>query len=86
MTSHGHHRGGERARWLASLSAALDEAQGVLAALDEEAAQSAEAHHIRSRIAAIKSEVEQLRRGGFPNEKEVGKNTEVRPRWPGWSR
>lgn len=86
MTRSSHNRGGGRARWLASLSAALDEAQGVLAALDEEAAQSAEAHHLRSRIAAIRSEVEQLRRGGFPGLKEVGGKTPGKTRWPEWNR
>jgi hypothetical protein len=83
MTRPGQSRASERSRWLASLSAALAEAQGVLAALDEEAAQSAEAHHLKVRIAALISEVELLRRGGFPSLKEVGKNS---PRWPGWNR
>ena len=83
MTRISHPRAAERARWLASLSSALDEAQGVLAALDAEAAQSAEAHHLRSRIAAIRSEVEQLRRGGFASPIQVGKKP---PRGPGWDR
>lgn len=83
MTRPSHIRASERSRWLASLSAALAEAQGVLAALDEEAAQSAEAHHLKARIASIRSEVEQLRRGGFPSLKQVGKKS---PDWPGWNR
>lgn len=78
-----HFRASERSRWLATLSAALAEAQGVLAALDEEAAQSAEAHHLKARIAALISEVELLRRGGFPSLKEVGKKS---PRLPEWDR
>lgn len=78
-----HFRASERSRWLATLSAALAEAQGVLAALDEEAAQSAEAHHLKARIAALISEVELLRRGGFPSLKEIGGKS---PRWPGWDR
>jgi cell division protein FtsB len=86
MTRPSQNRAGERARWLASLSAALDEAQGVLAALDAEAAQSAEAHHLRARIAALKSEVEQLRLGGFPSLNEVGKKSPARAKWPGWNR
>jgi cell division protein FtsB len=86
MTRPSHHRSSERSRWLSSLSAALAEAQGVLAALDEEAAQSAEAHHLKARIAAIRSEVELLRRGGFPSLKEVAKKPPNRPRWPGWNR
>lgn len=86
MTRPSQSRAGERARWLASLSGALDEAQGILAALDEEAARSAEAHHLRSRIAAIVSEVELLRRGGFPSLKPVGEKPASKPRWPGWNR
>ena len=86
MTRPSHSRASERTRWLASLSAALAEAQGVLAALDEEAAQSAEAHHLKARIAAIRSEVEHLRRGGFPSLKEMGKKSPGRPGWPGWNR
>jgi hypothetical protein len=82
MISPTPYRDNERSRWLASLSAALAEALGVLAALDEDAAQSVEAHHLKGRIAAIRSEVEQLRRGGFPSLQEVGR----RPRWPGWNR
>ena len=86
MTRPGHFRASERNRWLATLSATLAEAQGVLAALDEEAAKSAEAYHLKARIAAIKSEVELLRRGGFPSLKEVPKKSPDRPCWPGWVR
>jgi len=86
MTRPSHFRASERSRWLASLSAVLAEALGVLAALDEEAAHSAEAHHLKSRIAAIRSEVELLRRGGFPSLKEVGKKSVERPPFPGWNR
>ena len=81
MTRASHFRASERSRWLANLSAALGEAQGVLAALDEEAAQAPEAHHLKARIAAIRSEVELLRRGGFPSLKQVGKKSSDRPRW-----
>ena len=86
MTRPSHNRESERRRWLASLSAALTEAQGVLSALDEETAQSAEAHHLKARIAAIRSEVELLRRGSFPSLKEVGTKSPGKPRWPGWNR
>ena len=86
MTRSSQNRASERARWLASLSAALDEAQGILAALDAETAQSAEAHHLRARIAAIRSEVEQLRRGSFAGLTQVGKKSPTRPKGPGWNR
>ena len=86
MTRSGQGRASERARWLAALSSALDEAQGVLAALDEPAAQSTEAHHLRARVAALKSEVEQLRRGSMPGLTEVGKKSGARSKWPGWTR
>ena len=78
----GHFRPSERSRWLSELAAALEQAQRVLDRLDAEAARSDEALHLRSRIAALWSEVDQLRRGSFARGDDKG--GVVRKRTPNW--
>jgi hypothetical protein len=51
----------ERARWLAELSEALDEARHLLINLDLQVEQRAEAHDLFLRIEALKFEVQSLR-------------------------
>jgi hypothetical protein len=65
MTQPGHFRPSQRSLWLTELAAALEQAQRVLDRLDPESARSDETLHLRGRIAAIWSEVDQLRRGAF---------------------
>jgi hypothetical protein len=65
MTQPGHFRPSQRSLWLTELAAALEQAQRVLDRLDPESARSDETLHLRGRIAAIWSEVDQLRRGTF---------------------
>jgi hypothetical protein len=65
MTPPPHFRPSERRLWLTELAAALDQAQQVLDRLDPNSSQSEEALHLRGRIAALWSEVDQLRRGAF---------------------
>ena len=65
MTRPGHFRPSQRSLWLTELASALDQAQRILDRLDANTARSEEALHLRSRIAALWSEVDQLRRGSF---------------------
>ena len=58
-------RPSERTLWLTELAATLEQAQRVLDRLDPDAARTDEALHLRGRIAALWSEVDQLRRGAF---------------------
>ena len=54
-----------RARWLAELAAALDEAHRLTLRLTEFGAATSEAVVLRVRIQAMMSEVESLRRGRY---------------------
>jgi hypothetical protein len=77
-----HFRPSERSRWLTELAAALEQAQRVLDQLDPEAARSDEALHLQTRIAALWSEVDQLRRGAFA--RGAGKGGVGSKRAPNW--
>jgi hypothetical protein len=64
-----------RTRWLSDLAAALDHAQRVLARLDNATARTDEAMHLAGRIAAIRSEVDRLRRGRFAPMDQAGRRS-----------
>ena len=63
-----------RARWLAELAAALDEAQRLSQRLAESRPGTGEAATLRTRIMALRSEVEGLRRG---NHSKTGKDDPI---------
>lgn len=52
-----------RARWLAELAAALDEAHRLTLRLTEQGAETSEAILLRTQITAVRTAVEKLRRG-----------------------
>jgi len=81
MTPPAHFRPSQRSLWLAELAAALEQAQRVLDRLDPDSARSDEALHLRGRIAALWSEVDQLRRGAFAGD-GGGRTGPKRP--PNW--
>jgi hypothetical protein len=74
MTRPTHFKPSERSQWLADLSTALEQAEVIIECLDDETARSVEAHHLSVRISALRSEVEQLRRGIFANVTPIGRN------------
>jgi hypothetical protein len=80
MTRPSHFRPSQRTLWLTELASALEQAQHVLDRLDPDAGRSDEALHLRGRIAALWSEVDQLRRGSFAK----GKGGAGPMRAPGW--
>jgi hypothetical protein len=81
MTPPARFRSSQRALWLTELAAALEQAQRVLDRLDPDAAQSEEALHLRGRIAALWSEVDQLRRGAFGRGGTGGTGAKRSPNW-----
>lgn len=81
MTRPSHFRPSQRSLWLSELAAALEQAQRVLDKVDAESAQSKEALHLRSRIAALWSEVDRLRRGAFAQGGTGGAGPKRSPSW-----
>jgi len=81
MTPPAHFRPSQRSLWLTQLAAALEQAQQVLDRLDPDSAQSEEALHLRGRIAALWSEVDQLRRGAFAGGGTGGASPKRAPNW-----
>ena len=74
----------ERARWLAELASALDEAQKVAWRLGVSEGDSAEAKDLYGRIETTRAEVDRLRLNGFRRIRE-----ESAPDWTGialWDR
>jgi len=65
-----------RARWLAELAAALEEAQRFATLLGNEQPESDELGIIRARIKAVRAELESLRRAGLGELRR-----EVNPEW-----
>jgi hypothetical protein len=70
-----------RARWLAELSAALDDAQTLLARLVTERNDQGDADHLRMRIEELRSELRSLHWRGFTSNERIDI---PRPLHPGW--
>ena len=81
MTLPSHFRPSQRSLWLAELAATLEQAQRVLDRLDPESGRSDEALHLRGRIAALWSEVDQMRRGSFARGGPGGAGPKRAPAW-----
>lgn len=74
----------ERARWLAELAFAVDRAQRLARTLSASQSDPAEAIELGKRLEAIRTEVEELRRGS-----RILLRREIDPRWTGlvpWNR
>jgi hypothetical protein len=65
MNHHFPPRAVSRARWLAELSAALEDAQKLLAELVAERIDPADAGHLRMRIEQLRDELQTMHRRGF---------------------
>jgi hypothetical protein len=73
-----------RARWLAELDQALDEADRLAIQLGEVPPQSDELVALRARIVAVRSELDTLRRNGIGEiRREIGPNWTNLPPWRG---
>jgi hypothetical protein len=70
-----------RARWLAELSAALDEAQALLTQLAVARVGEAEANLLRLRIDELRAELQSLHRRSFATEEEVEAPRLIHPDW-----
>lgn len=76
-----------RARWIAELSAALDEAQVLLSQLIADRIDPAEADLLRIRIVEVRKELHQLQRRGFLPYQPLEAPHLVQPDWrPGGTR
>jgi hypothetical protein len=70
-----------RARWLAELSAALDEAQILLSQLVDERIDRADADLLRTQVVELRNQLRSLHRGGFlPHQPIVGPHL-LQPDW-----
>ena len=81
MTRPSHFRPSDRTLWLTDLAKALAQAGEVLSQVDRESAETPEAHHLQLRIAALRSEVDKLRRGAFANRPTGGAGPRRAPSW-----
>lgn len=76
-----------RARWIAELSAALDEAQVLLSQLVAERSDRADVDQLRTRIEELSNEVRLLHRRGFLPHQPIEAPHLVQPDWrPGGTR
>jgi len=79
-------RAAGRARWLAELSAALDEAQELLARLVAERISQGDADQLRLKIDELRAELKELHRRGFASKLTVEAARPFHPDWrPGRS-
>lgn len=74
-------RAAGRARWLAELSAALDEAQMLLSELIAERINRADADRLGAQIEQLRAELRSLHRRGFAAEVEIEAPRLVHPDW-----
>lgn len=74
-------RSASRARWLAALAAALDEAQILLAQLAAERIGDPEAAQLRLRIEELRAELKALHRRGFQAGGQVEAPRILHPDW-----
>jgi len=70
-----------RARWLAELSAALDDAQILLARLVAERIDQADADQLRMRIEELRSELRPLHRRGLSASRVIEPPRQLHPDW-----
>ena len=74
-------RSTSRARWLAELSAALDDAQNLLATLVAERIDQGDADHLRMRIEELRSELRELHRRGFTSSRVIEPPRQLHTDW-----
>ena len=74
-------RAASRARWLAELSAALDEAQILLSQLVAERIGQADADRLRARIEELRLELRSLHRRGFAPGRVIEPPRLLHPDW-----
>ena len=74
-------RSTSRARWLAELSAALDDAQSLLARLVAERSDQGDADHLRMRIEELRTELRPLHRRGFEAKRLIEPPRLLHPDW-----
>lgn len=74
-------RAAGRARWLAELSSALDDAQGLLARLVAERIDPADADQVREQIEELRTQLRVLHRRGFAGGHGVKAPRLVHPDW-----
>ena len=74
-------RATSRARWLAELSTALDDAQTLLSRLIAERVDQADADLLREQIDEIRTELRVLHRRGFATDEGVKAPRLVHPDW-----
>jgi len=74
-------RSTSRARWLAELSAALDDAQSLLARLVAERVDQADADELRAKIEEMRSELRSLHRRGLAASRVIEPPRQLRPDW-----
>jgi hypothetical protein len=70
-----------RARWLAELSATLDDAQILLARLVAERIDQGDADHLRMRIEELRSELRALHQRGFFASRLIDPPRQLHPDW-----
>ena len=70
-----------RARWLAELSAALDDAQTLLARLVSERNDQGDADYLHMRIEELRSELQSLHRCGFTSNQRIDTPRPLQPDW-----
>ena len=74
-------RSTSRARWLADLSAALDDAQNLLTRLVAERIEQGDADMLRARIEELRAELRSLHRRGFTARRAVQPPRLLHPDW-----
>ena len=74
-------RASSRVRWIAELSAALDEAQMLLSELIAERISRADADRLGAQIEQLRAELRSLHRRGFAAEVEIEAPRLVHPDW-----
>ena len=74
-------RAASRARWLAELSAALDDAQILLSRLAAERIGQSEADLLRVRVEELRSELRALHRRGFTSDQRIDLPRPLHPDW-----
>lgn len=81
MNHHFVPRAASRARWLAELSAALDDAQTLLAQLAAQRIDQADADGLRARIEELRAELRLLHRRGFAPSQIIDPSHLLHPDW-----
>ena len=74
-------RSTSRARWLAELSSALEDAQNLLGRLVAERIDQGDADMLRVRIEELRAELRSLHRRGFAASRVIDPPRQLRPDW-----